>query len=198
MLIEELGLAGFFLLHWEVLELAREVANEVRGPGSMRHVLPPGPRSRLVGRLARLLPDRSLARRPGREQALARPLPQPRARVGARHRPRLPARHPREADRPRHREVRPRARRARRELRDLPLARCDPRRRQGARPAVRGSRAARASSPTAGMRSASARRCCCCRTRRRSSRHLAGAPSPSSARRSRACRATSRSTPAGW
>src|SRR5205085_3259222 len=27
---------------WEVLELAREVAFEVRGPGSMRHVLPPG------------------------------------------------------------------------------------------------------------------------------------------------------------
>jgi error-prone DNA polymerase len=41
-LIEELGLAGFFLLHWEVLELAREVALEVRGRGSMRHVLPPG------------------------------------------------------------------------------------------------------------------------------------------------------------
>ncbi len=41
-LIGELGLAGFFLLHWEVLELAREVAHEVRGPGSMRHVLPPG------------------------------------------------------------------------------------------------------------------------------------------------------------
>src|SRR5260370_199857 len=40
-LIDELGLAGFFLLHWEVLELAREVALEVRGPGSMRHVLPP-------------------------------------------------------------------------------------------------------------------------------------------------------------
>jgi len=32
-LIDELGLAGFFLLHWEVLELAREVASEVRGPG---------------------------------------------------------------------------------------------------------------------------------------------------------------------
>ena len=30
-LIGELGLAGFFLLHWEVLELAREVALEVRG-----------------------------------------------------------------------------------------------------------------------------------------------------------------------
>ncbi len=41
-LIDYLGLAGFFLLHWEVLEVARECANEVRGPGSMRHVLPPG------------------------------------------------------------------------------------------------------------------------------------------------------------
>ncbi|HUJ55398.1 MAG TPA: error-prone DNA polymerase [Gaiellaceae bacterium] len=41
-LIDELGLSGFFLLHWEVLELAREVAHEVRGPGSMRHTLPPG------------------------------------------------------------------------------------------------------------------------------------------------------------
>ena len=41
-LIDELGLAGFFLLHWEVLELARECALEVRGAGSMRHVLPPG------------------------------------------------------------------------------------------------------------------------------------------------------------
>jgi error-prone DNA polymerase len=41
-LIGDLGLAGFFLLHWEVLELAREVALDVRGPGSMRHVLPPG------------------------------------------------------------------------------------------------------------------------------------------------------------
>src|SRR2546421_9086417 len=41
-LIDELGLAGFFLLHWEVLELAREIAYEVRGPGSMRPVLPPG------------------------------------------------------------------------------------------------------------------------------------------------------------
>jgi len=41
-LIGELGLAGFFLLHWEVLELAREVALEVRRPGSMRHAMPPG------------------------------------------------------------------------------------------------------------------------------------------------------------
>ncbi len=41
-LIAELDLSGFFLLHWEVLELAREVAAEVRGPGSPRHLLPPG------------------------------------------------------------------------------------------------------------------------------------------------------------
>jgi error-prone DNA polymerase len=41
-LISELKLAGFFLLHWEVLELAREVAVEVRGPGSPRLALPPG------------------------------------------------------------------------------------------------------------------------------------------------------------
>jgi error-prone DNA polymerase len=41
-LIAELGLSGFFLLHWEVLGLAREVAASVRGPGSPRHLLPPG------------------------------------------------------------------------------------------------------------------------------------------------------------
>jgi error-prone DNA polymerase len=41
-LISKLNLAGFFLLHWEVLELARNCALEVRGPGSPRHALPPG------------------------------------------------------------------------------------------------------------------------------------------------------------
>ena len=41
-LIADIGLSGFFLLHWEVLELAREVATDVRGPGSPRHLLPPG------------------------------------------------------------------------------------------------------------------------------------------------------------
>jgi error-prone DNA polymerase len=41
-LIGELGLAGFFLLHHEVLELARDVAREVRGRDSPRHSLPPG------------------------------------------------------------------------------------------------------------------------------------------------------------
>jgi error-prone DNA polymerase len=41
-LIDELGLAGFFLLHWDVLELARECALEVRGRDSPRQALPPG------------------------------------------------------------------------------------------------------------------------------------------------------------
>jgi error-prone DNA polymerase len=41
-LIDALGLAGFFLLHHEVLEMARECALEVRGPDSPRRFLPPG------------------------------------------------------------------------------------------------------------------------------------------------------------
>src|SRR3954462_13003492 len=40
--IEHLGLAGFFLLPRDLLELAREVAVEVRGPSVARQVLPPG------------------------------------------------------------------------------------------------------------------------------------------------------------
>jgi error-prone DNA polymerase len=41
-IIDSLGLAGFFLLHHDMLELAREVAVEVRGPDSARALLPPG------------------------------------------------------------------------------------------------------------------------------------------------------------
>ena len=40
--IRSLRLSGFFLLHRELLELAREVAREVRGPDSARALLPPG------------------------------------------------------------------------------------------------------------------------------------------------------------
>jgi error-prone DNA polymerase len=40
--IRALGLSGFFLLHRDLLELAREVAVEVRGRGSARSILPPG------------------------------------------------------------------------------------------------------------------------------------------------------------
>jgi error-prone DNA polymerase len=41
-IIDTLGLPGFFLLHHDMLVLAREVAVEVRGPGSARALLPPG------------------------------------------------------------------------------------------------------------------------------------------------------------
>jgi len=41
-IIAGLGLSGFFLLHHELLELAREVAVEVRGPALARSLLPPG------------------------------------------------------------------------------------------------------------------------------------------------------------
>jgi error-prone DNA polymerase len=40
--IRALGLSGFFLLHHDLLELAREVAFEVRGRDSVRALLPPG------------------------------------------------------------------------------------------------------------------------------------------------------------
>ena len=86
----------------------------------------------------------------------------------------------------RHRALRARARRARRELLDLPLARRDPRPRQGARPAVRRARAARprhrrrtrsgsreevASLPTATHASAAL-----ARVRRARAREIAGLP----------------------
>ncbi|MBA2504752.1 MAG: DNA polymerase III subunit alpha, partial [Thermoleophilaceae bacterium] len=41
-IVAALGLAGFFLLHRDLLELAREVAVEVRGGDAARALLPPG------------------------------------------------------------------------------------------------------------------------------------------------------------
>jgi len=41
-IVEALDLPGFFLLHHDLLQLAREVAVEVRGPDSARALLPPG------------------------------------------------------------------------------------------------------------------------------------------------------------
>ena len=41
-MIGGLGLSGFFLLHRDLLELAREVAAEVRGGAAARSLLPPG------------------------------------------------------------------------------------------------------------------------------------------------------------
>ena len=56
-LIDELGLAGFFLLHWEVLELARELRSRVVGATRRAGRCRPAGRGEL-GRLDRLLPDR--------------------------------------------------------------------------------------------------------------------------------------------
>ena len=64
-LIDELGLAGFFLLHHEVLEIARECAREVRGDGLATRVPAAWSRSWLLSGFDRLLPHGSLARRPG-------------------------------------------------------------------------------------------------------------------------------------
>ena len=143
-LIAGLGLSGFFLLHRDMLELAREVAVEVRGPDTVRALLPPGRgRGSSVSSIVCYLTG-PLARRPDREQAPARALPQRGDHLAARHRPRLPARHPRGADPARARALRPRALGARRRLPDLPRARRDPRARQGARAAAGGDRARRA------------------------------------------------------
>ena len=107
-IIRSLGLSGFFLLHRDLLELAREVAVEVRGPDSARALLPPGRGRGSSVVLDRLLPHRPLARRPGRERPVPRPLPQRGADRAAGHRPRLPARHPRGADPARARALRAR------------------------------------------------------------------------------------------
>ena len=74
--IDSLGLPGFFLLHHDMLELAREVAVEVRGPDSARALLPPGRGrgssvSSIVCYLTGLSHDR-----PDRQRALPRALPQ--------------------------------------------------------------------------------------------------------------------------
>ena len=139
--IRRLGLSGFFLLHRDLLELAREVALEVRGPGVGAHRPAAGPGPRLQRQLDRLLPDRPLPRRPGRGRALRRPLPQRRSGGDARHRPRLPARHPRGADPARPRALRRRPLGPGRRLPHLPPARRGARPRQGAGAAAGGDRA---------------------------------------------------------
>ena len=91
-------------------------------------------RARVVGVLDRLLPHRPLAHRPGDQRAVPRPLPQRGADRAAGHRSGLPARHPRGPDPARARALRARALGAGRRVPDVPVARRDPRARQGARP----------------------------------------------------------------
>ena len=140
-LIASLGLSGFFLLHREMLELAREVAVEVRGRSTARALLPPGRgRGSSVSSIVCYLTG-PLARRPDRQQAAARALPQRGDLDAARHRPRLPARRARGPHPARARSLRARPRRAGGRLPDLPRARRHPRAGQGAGPAAGGDRA---------------------------------------------------------
>ena len=117
-------------------------------PGHGARAAAARPRPRLLGVLDRLLPHRPLAHRPDRQRALPRALPQRGAHRAAGHRPRLPARHPRGPDPARARPLRARALGAGRRLPDLPLARRDPRARQGARPAGRASSSASRAGPS--------------------------------------------------
>ena len=148
-MIDKLGLAGFFLLHHEMLELAREVAVEVRGPDSVRALLAPGRgRGSSVSSLVCYLTGLSHIDPIANELLLGRFLHEDLQRA-ARHRPRLPARHPRGADPARARSLRARPRRAGGGLPHLPRARGDPRARQGARPAGRGRSSGWRAAPSA-------------------------------------------------
>ena len=142
-LVAELGLSGFFLLHHEVLELAREIAHELRGPDSARNALPPGTGTRLLCGLDRLLPDRSFPCRSRDGGSLSRPFLEQGARGCTGHRPRFSARYPGAIDPRSDRALRARARSARGHLLDLPLAWSNPRPRQSTRPAVCRARASR-------------------------------------------------------
>ena len=156
-MIDSLGLAGFFLLHRDLLELAREVAVQVRGPSSVRALLPPGRgRGSSVSSIVCYLTGLSHIDPITNELFLGRFLNEE-LTVAAGHRPRLPARHPRGPDPARARALRARALGAGGRVPDVPLARRDPRARQG-RSACRpgsssGSRAGRSRGACAAWRS---------------------------------------------
>ena len=171
-------------------------------PGHRARAAAAGPRARLLGLLDRLLPHRPLARRPGRQRALPRALPQRGDHRAAGHRPRLPARRARGADPARPRALRPRALGARRRLPDLPRARRDPRARQGARAAAGGDRARRARGSEGCRRAPRSTATSTIGARAEAARRTPAARPLAPARRARptrptACRATSPSTRAG-
>ena len=112
-----------------------------QGAGFVARRPPPRPGPRLERQLDRLLPHRALACRPGAQRAVPGALLERGDHRGAGHRPRLSARHPREADSPRPRALRRGALGAGRGVRLLPVAQRHPRLRQGAGPAAGGGRA---------------------------------------------------------
>ena len=197
--IRHLGLSGFFLLHHELLELAREVAVEVRGRDSAALGAAAGARARLQRQLDRLLPDRPLPHRPGRRTNLfSGRFLNDEIDLDAGHRPRLPARHPRGADPARPRGLRRRPLGPGRRLPDLPPARRRPRPRQGAGAAAGGDREGREDGrlPRVGRRDRSATSSP--RSAPSAPPRRAGGRCSGSARTRWACPATPPSTPAGW
>ena len=99
-MIKQMKYPGYFLIVWDFIRYAREQG------------IPVGPGPRLGGRQPRRLLPADHRRRSDRLRPDLRALPQPRARVAARHRHRLLRAAPRRGHRVRHAQVRPRERRA--------------------------------------------------------------------------------------
>ena len=89
-MIKKMDFPGYFLIVWDFIRYARE------------HGIPVGPGPRLGGRQLRRLLPADHRRRPDRVRPALRALPQPRARVAARHRHRLLRAPPRRGHRVRH------------------------------------------------------------------------------------------------
>ena len=168
---------------------------EVRGTRQCPLAAAARPRARLERLVDRLPSHRPQPRRPDRQQAPARALPQRGAHRAAGHRPRLPARRAREAHPARARALRHGALGARRGLPDLPRARRDPRARQGARAAAGRDRARRARQR--GLVVASRSTATSTSRSGRDGGPGAGSGSSSSPTRPTGCRAISPSTRAG-
>ena len=196
--IRGLGLSGFFLLHFDLLELAREVAAEVRGPDSARNLLPPGRgRGSSVSSVVCYLTGLSHVDPVKAGLFLGRFLNDDVTEM-----PDIdldfPARHPRAADPARPRPLRARAGGAGLRVCLLPLARRGPRPRQDARAAAGRDRARRGDRRHVRARRARSRatspRC----SARDGRRRRGGAAWRGWRARPGGCRATSPSIPAGW
>ena len=133
--IDRMGFNAYFLIVWDFIAYAK----------AQRHRRRPGPR--LGGGLDRRLLPADHRCRPAALRPALRALPEPRARVDARHRHRLLGARPRARHALRHRQVRPRVGRADRHLRQDVPARGDARRRARARARLRRRRPAREAHP---------------------------------------------------
>ena len=182
--IREMGFADYFLIVWDFIHFAK--TNGVSGR--------PGPR--LGRRLARRLLPGDHRRRPDALRPPLRALPQPGPQVDARHGHRLRRRRARPRDQLRHREVRPRPRRADHHLLDDDGPRRRPRRRPRPRGAVRHGRPDREDDPRGAeglpRRQPEAGAGAAARLRRRPGRSRRSSTSRS---RSRGSSAPTRSTP---